>query len=257
MAHAIEEEINKLSYFELPPLKSFEEYLLNESIKYITEDTYDSYTQEVLKQSVHSKDKVDLSLSIVYSPLNGTGFKPITRVLKEYGFYNIHYVDEQRDPDANFTTCPYPSPENKNTFKLAFEKAKKVAADLIMLSDPDADRCGVAVKRDDDYQILSGNEVGLLLLEYILKGRKIPNDACFIKTIVTSNLAEMIASKYQIKTINVLTGFKYIGEQIGLLEEKGKEDSYVFGFEESDGYLSGTYVRDKDAPNACLLVAEM
>ena len=257
MAHAIEDEINQLSYFELPSLKNFEENLSEGNIEYISEATYDSYTEQVLKQSIHPKEEVDLDIAIVYSPLNGTGLKPITRVLKEYGFHNLYYVEEQMNPDGSFTTCPYPNPENKDTFNLAFKKAKEVNADLIMLSDPDADRCGVAVKDKEDYRILTGNEVGLLLLDYILKGKEIPNDACIIKTIVTSNLAEIMASKHNVKTINVLTGFKYIGEQIGFLEQEGKEDTYLFGFEESDGYLSGTYVRDKDAPNACLLIAEM
>ena len=171
-------------------------------------------------------------------------------------------VEEQRDPDGNFPTCPYPNPEIKEALSLGLEYCKKVGADLLLATDPDCDRVGIAVKDENgEYVLLSGNEVGLLLLDYICSQRvkhgKMPEDPVMVKTIVTMDLGERIAEHYGVKTVNVLTGFKFIGEQIGLLEKEGKENSYVFGFEESYGYLSGSYVRDKDGVNAAYLICEM
>ncbi|MCR5615935.1 MAG: phospho-sugar mutase, partial [Saccharofermentans sp.] len=200
--------------------------------------------------------------AIVYTPLNGAGLKPVTRTLKETGFTNITVVSEQEQPDGNFPTCPYPNPEIKEAMALGMEYCRKTGADLLLATDPDSDRCGIAVKdKDGEYKLVSGNEVGILLLDFICSQRvkhgKMPNDPVFVKTIVTMDLAEKIASSYGVKTINVLTGFKFIGEQIGMLEAKGKEDSYICGFEESYGYLTGSYVRDKDAVDAAFMICEM
>lgn len=196
------------------------------------------------------------------SPLNGTGLKPVIRTLKESGYTNITVVKEQEQPDGTFPTCPYPNPEVRQAMELGIEYAKKNNADLLLATDPDCDRVGIAVKNTQgEYVLLSGNETGMLLLDYICSRRTqmktMPEDPVTVKTIVTIDMAERIAAKYGVKTINVLTGFKFIGEQIGFLEKQGKEDSYIFGMEESYGYLSGSYVRDKDGVNAAFLICEM
>ncbi len=201
-------------------------------------------------------------MAIVYSPLNGTGYIPVTRTLSEMGYTNITLVEEQRLPDGNFPTCPYPNPEIKEALALGLEYCKKYNADLMLATDPDCDRVGIAVKdKNGEYKLLSGNEVGLLLLDYICSQRvkhgKMPVDPVMVKTIVTMDLGERIASHYGVRTIDVLTGFKFIGEQIGYLEKQGKADSYIFGFEESYGYLTGSYVRDKDGVNGAYMICEM
>ena len=220
-----------------------------------------AFIEEVKGQSVLFGDEIDRNVSIVYSPLNGTGLKPVTRALAESGFSNITVVEEQKNPDGNFPTCPYPNPEIREAMELGLKYCEKIGADLLLATDPDADRCGIAVKAKDGYQLLSGNEVGLLLLDYICsqrqKHQRMPKNPVFIKTIVTMDLAEKIAKNYGVQTINVLTGFKFIGEQIGLLEQQGRVDDYICGFEESYGYLTGTYVRDKDAVNAAYMICEM
>ncbi|MDY3795202.1 MAG: phospho-sugar mutase [Agathobacter sp.] len=256
-------EIEKLDIFEDVKLGDFDEYLNNGTIKYIGEDVYTAFTEAVKKQSLLGpNDKIDRDVAIVYTPLNGTGLKPVTRALKESGFTNITVVAEQEKPDGNFPTCPYPNPEIKEAMALGMDYAKKCNADLLLATDPDADRVGIAVKNaDGEYVLLSGNQTGCLLLDYICARRiangTMPADPVLVKTIVTMDLGEQIATSYGVKTINVLTGFKFIGEQIGYLEEKGKEDSYIFGFEESYGYLSGSYVRDKDAVDGAYLICEM
>lgn len=184
------------------------------------------------------------------------------RTLKESGYANITVVKEQEQPDGNFPTCPYPNPEIKEAMALGMEYAAKYQADLLLATDPDCDRVGIAVKNPaGEYVLLSGNETGILLLDYICSRRTengtMPKNPVMVKTIVTMDMGERIAAYYGVKTINVLTGFKFIGEQIGLLEAKGKADSYIFGFEESYGYLSGSYVRDKDAVDGAFLICEM
>ena len=232
------------------------------TIRYIESTVMDSYIAEVKKQSVLFGDDVNRDVAIVYSPLNGTGLKPVTRVLSESGFTNITVVEEQRNPDGNFPTCPYPNPEIREAMELGLKYAADTGADLLLATDPDADRCGIAVRTAaGDYQLLSGNEVGLLLLDFICSQRirhnRMPQFPVFIKTIVTMDLAEKIAEHYGCQTINVLTGFKFIGEQIGYLEAGGREADYICGFEESYGYLTGSYVRDKDAVNAAFMICEM
>lgn len=231
-------------------------------IAFIQPEVLTAFIEEVKGQSVLFGEKVDKNVAIVYSPLNGTGLVPVTRTLSERGYSNVTVVEEQRLPDGNFPTCPYPNPEIKEAMSLGIEYAKKYNADLFLATDPDCDRVGIAVKTaEGDYVLLSGNETGLLLLDYIcsqrIKHGKMPVDPVMIKTIVTMDLGERIASNYGVRTIDVLTGFKFIGEQIGILEKAGKADSYIFGFEESYGYLSGSYVRDKDGVNAAYLICEM
>ena len=202
------------------------------------------------------------NVAIVYSPLNGTGLKPVTRTLKEMGYTNITVVKEQEQPDGNFPTCPYPNPEIKEAMALGMEYAKKCNADLLLATDPDCDRVGIAVKnKAGEYELLTGNQTGMLLLDYICSQRvkhgRMPADPVMVKTIVTMDMGEQIAAHYGLRTINVLTGFKFIGEQIGKLEQQGKADSYVFGFEESYGYLTGSYVRDKDGVDGAYMICEM
>lgn len=231
-------------------------------ISMIDESVMDAYVQQVKNQSVLFGEEVDRDVAIVHSPLNGTGLVPIMRVLKENGYTNITVVKEQEMPDGNFPTCPYPNPEIKEAMALGMEYAKKVNADLLLATDPDCDRVGIAVKdTEGNYQLLSGNETGILLLDYICSQRishnTMPENPVMVKTIVTMDLAERIAVHYGVRPINVLTGFKFIGEQIGYLEQQGKEDSYIFGFEESYGYLTGGYVRDKDGVNGATMICEM
>lgn len=255
-------EIEKLDIFGDVKQADFEESLAEGKIFYIPDEVLTAFVEEVKKQSVLFGETVNKDVAIVYSPLNGTGLEPVTRTLREMGYGNITVVKEQEQPDGNFPTCPYPNPEIKDAMSLGMEYAKKCNADLLLATDPDCDRVGIAVKdKNGDYQLLSGNETGLLLLDYICAQRqkhgKMPADPVMIKTIVTTDMGEQIAAHYGVRTINVLTGFKFIGEQIGLLEKQGKADSYILGFEESYGYLSGSYVRDKDGVNGAYLICEM
>ena len=255
-------EIDKLDIFADVKKMDFQTAVEEGKVKYISDDVLTAFIEEVKSQSALYGDKVDTNGAIVYSPLNGSGYVPVTRTLSEMGYTNITLVEEQKNPDGNFPTCPYPNPEIKEAMALGLEYCKKVGADLLLATDPDCDRVGIAVKDEKgEYVLLSGNEVGLLLLDYICSQRvihsKMPSDPVMIKTIVTMDMAERIAAHYGVRTVNVLTGFKFIGEQIGLLEKQGKENSYIFGFEESYGYLSGGYVRDKDGVNGAYLICEM
>lgn len=261
-AAAILTEIEKLDIFNDVKTMDFKEGIEAGLITYISQEIYTAFTEEVKKQSVLFGEEIDKNVSIVYSPLNGTGLKPVLRVLKESGYTNITVVAEQEKPDGNFPTCPYPNPEIKEAMALGMEYASGVNADLLLATDPDCDRVGIAVKNNaGEMVLLSGNETGMLLLDFIcaqrIRHQKMPADPVMMKTIVTIDMAERIAKKYGVRTVNVLTGFKFIGEQIGILEEMGQADSYIFGFEESYGYLSGTYVRDKDAVNGAFLICEM
>lgn len=256
-------EIDKLDIFEDVNKMSFEEGVQKEIVSYIPDRVYDEFTEKVKAESLLSESaSVDKNVSIVYTPLNGTGLKPVLRALKESGYTNITVVKEQEKPDGNFPTCPYPNPEMREAMELGIEYARKYDADLLLATDPDCDRVGIAVKdKSGRHVLMSGNEVGMLLLDYICTRRlamgTMPQDPVMVKTIVTIDMAERIATHYGVRTINVLTGFKFIGEQIGLMEKQGKEESYIFGFEESYGYLSGGYVRDKDAVNGAFLICEM
>ena len=255
-------EIEKLDIFGDVKTMKFEDGFHSGIITYISDDVLTAFIEEVKRQSCLGGYQVDKNAAIVYSPLNGTGLKPVTRTLREMGYTNITVVKEQEKPDGNFPTCPYPNPEIREAMELGIEYAKRCRADLLLATDPDCDRVGIAVQNaQGEYVLLSGNETGMLLLDYICSRRiangTMPADPVMVKTIVTMDLVEQIASHYGVRTVNVLTGFKFIGEQIGLLEKQGKADSYIFGFEESYGYLSGSYVRDKDAVDAAFLICEM
>ena len=255
-------EIEKLDIFADVKTGDFEAGMAEGRIQYIPEEVYTAFVNEVKAQSVLFGEEVDKNVAIVYTPLNGSGLRPVTRVLKEMGYTNITVVKEQEQPDGNFPTCPYPNPEIKEAMALGIEYAKRCNADLLLATDPDCDRVGIAVKnKAGEYELLTGNQVGLLLLDYIcsqrIKHGKMPDAPVMVKTIVTMDMGEQIATHYGLRTINVLTGFKFIGEQIGRLEQQGKADSYVFGFEESYGYLTGSYVRDKDGVDGAYMICEM
>lgn len=255
-------DIEKLDMFADVKKMDFEDAVCCGKIQYISDDVLNAFMEEVKGQSVLFGEEVKKDVAIVYSPLNGTGYVPVTKTLQEMGYTNITLVEEQRLPDGNFPTCPYPNPEVKEAMKLGMEYAAKHNADLLLATDPDCDRVGIAVKdRDGEYVLLSANETGILLLDYIcsqrMKHGKMPANPVMMKTIVTMDMAQQIAKNYGVSTINVLTGFKFIGEQIGLLDKQGKADSFIFGFEESYGYLSGSYVRDKDAVGGAYLICEM
>ena len=255
-------EIEKLDIFADVRSADFDAKLAEGAIRYIPGEVYTAFVEEVKGQSVLFGEEVNKDVAIVYSPLNGAGLKPVMRTLNEMGYTNITVVKEQEQPDGRFPTCPYPNPEIKEAMALGMEYARANNADLLLATDPDCDRVGIAVKdKKGEYVLLSGNETGLLLLDYICSQRirhgKMPEDPVMVKTIVTMDLGQRIAESYGVRTVNVLTGFKYIGEQIGLLEQQGKTDSYIFGFEESYGYLTGSYVRDKDGVNGAYMICEM
>lgn len=261
-ADNILKEIEKLDIFADVRNSDFETGIANGSIRYIQDEVFTAFIEQVKSQSVLFGEEVDKNIAIVYSPLNGSGLKPVTRTLKEMGYTNITVVREQEQPDGRFPTCPYPNPEIKEAMALGIEYAKRCNADLMLATDPDCDRVGIAVKNYvGEYELLTGNQTGMLLLDYICSQRqkhhKMPADPVMVKTIVTMDMAQQIAEHYGLRTINVLTGFKFIGEQIGKLEEQKKAGSYVFGFEESYGYLTGSYVRDKDGVNGACMICEM
>ena len=261
-AGEILQEIEKLDIFDDVSRESFEKSLENGEISWISQEVYTAFVEAVKGQSVLFGEPVNKDVAIVYSPLNGSGLKPVTRTLGEMGYTNITVVKEQEQPDGHFPTCPYPNPEIKEAMALGMEYAKRCNADLLLATDPDCDRVGIAVKnKAGEYELLTGNQVGLLLLDYIcsqrIKHGKMPDAPVMVKTIVTMDMGEQIASHYGLRTVNVLTGFKFIGEQIGRLEQQGKADSYVFGFEESYGYLTGSYVRDKDGVDGAYMICEM
>ena len=256
-ATEILKEIEAVDVFDV----QIPEFKVEGNITSIPDEVLTSFIEEVKKQSVVKED-IDRNVAIVYSPLNGTGLIPVTRTLKESGFTNITVVKEQEQPDGNFPTCPYPNPEIREAMQLGLKYCQKVGADLMLATDPDCDRCGIAVRNSKgEYQLLTGNETGLLLLDFIcsqrIKNGTMPANPVMIKTIVTSDMGKQIADHYGVRTIDVLTGFKFIGEQISLLEKQGHEDDYIFGFEESYGYLTGGYVRDKDAVDAAFMICEM
>ncbi len=260
-ADAVLAQINALDMFNDAKHVNFDKAMADGMISYTPQSVIDAYYKDVLKQSLHPELCAESGLRIVYTPLNGTGNKPVRHILSEIGIRDVTVVPEQENPDGNFTTCPYPNPEIREALDRGLALCREVKPDLLLATDPDADRVGIAVPDGDDYALFSGNEVGAMLLEYICQQRiekgTMPKNPIAIKTIVTTDIVDAIAKSYGVEVIEVLTGFKFIGEQIGFLEEKGEEDRYVFGFEESYGYLAGTYVRDKDAVVASMLICEM
>ncbi|MBE6862188.1 MAG: phospho-sugar mutase [Ruminococcus sp.] len=261
-AEIILEKINSLDMFTGAKKASFDEKLADGTISYIGQDVIDAYYEKVLAEGINADLCADSGLKVVYTPLNGTGNKPVREILSRIGISDVTIVEEQEMPDGKFTTCPYPNPEIREALELGLKKCEEVKPDLLLATDPDCDRVGIAVPdADGGYVLFSGNEVGAMLLEYICeqsiaKGI-MPEKPVAVKTIVTTDIIYSIAKEYGVEVLDVLTGFKFIGEQIGLLEEKGEENRYIFGFEESYGYLSGGYVRDKDAVNASMLICEM
>jgi phosphoglucomutase len=261
-ADAVYSEIQKLDMFDDVKTMDLNEALDKGLVEYVSDDVYTSYLEEVKKQQVNPGVCKDADLKVVYTPLNGCGNKLVRRVLKEIGVNDVTIVKEQELPDGNFPTCPYPNPEIKEALQKGLDLCEKVKPDLLLATDPDSDRVGIAVKDyDGSYRLITGNEDGIMLTDYILSNRKsngtLPEKPVVVKTIVTSKLLEKLCEKYGAELKNVLTGFKYIGEVILGLEQKGEEDRYTFGFEESYGYLAGTYVRDKDAVVASMLICEM
>ena len=254
-------EINALDVFDDPKHGNYDAFIKEGMINIISDDLYTKFINRVKQESLLVDEKLDKSVKIIYSPLHGTVLKPVTRILKESGFNNIIVVKEQEEPDGNFATCPYPNPEIREAMQEGIRYAEENNADLLIATDPDADRVGIAVKDGNEYRLLTGNQVGVLLFDYIcslrIKHNKMPKNPIAIKTIVTTDMVKKVAEKYGVQIVEVLTGFKFIGEQIGLLEAKGEEERYIFGFEESYGYLSGGYVRDKDAVDGAFLIAEM
>lgn len=263
LAAIVLDEIGKTDMFKDVKTCDFDKAVADGKIVMIGDDVEDAYLDCVAAQSINSdliREKGD-SLTFVYTPFHGSGNKPVRKILKRMGFDNVVVVKEQELPDGRFPTVKSPNPENKEGFTIAIEYAKKCGADLIIGTDPDADRVGIIVKnKNGEYNTYTGNQVGAMLTEYILSSLKsrgeLANDAYVVKTIVTTNLTKAICDNYGVEMKEVLTGFKFIGEKIKESEETGK-GTYIFGFEESYGYLKGTYARDKDAVVATMLIAEM
>lgn len=261
-ADAVLAKINALDIFNDVKHMPFDEALAAGMISYIGDDVIEDYFRNVLTQGINTDLCAKSGLKIVYTPLNGTGNKPVRTILNRIGIQEVTVVKEQENPDGNFTTCPYPNPEIREALQLGLQYCDQVKPDLLLATDPDADRVGIAVPDGKGgYALFSGNEVGAMLLEYICEQRiqkgTMPKHPVAVKTIVTTDIVEAICKAYGVELIEVLTGFKFIGEQIGFLEAKGEEDRYIFGFEESYGYLAGSYVRDKDAVVASMLICEM
>ena len=252
-------KISEIPYF-IPEKKSFDEFMTEDLISYIGQDIWESYYTTVLAEAVNPEMIRSAGLNIVYTPLCGTGNEPVREILGRLGV-NITVVSCQEKPDGDFKTCEYPNPETDAALNESYKVADNAPCDVILGTDPDADRVAIAVPCKGGYQKLSGNELGCLLLDYILKARSaqnnIPDGAITVRSIVSSPLADQIAKNYGVVMKAVLTGFKYIGGEILTLEEKGEQDKFIFGFEESCGYLKGTYARDKDAVVASMLVCEM
>lgn len=258
-AAVVTEKISTIPFF-VPESKSFEAYMREGIIRYIGQDIWEKYYQTVLAEAVDPQMLKASGLNIVYTPLCGTGNEPVREILGRLGV-NVTVVECQEQPDGDFKTCEYPNPETDAALNESYKVAAKVPCDVILGTDPDADRVAIAVPDGNGFKKLSGNELGFMLLDYVLKARSakgdIPEGAIAVRSIVSSPLADRIADHYGVTMKSVLTGFKYIGGEILALEEKGEEKKYIFGFEESCGYLKGTYARDKDAVVASMLVCEL
>lgn len=252
-------KISQIPYF-VPESNTFDAYLSTGLISYISQDLWENYYKTVLNEAVDPEVIRSVGLNIVYTPLCGTGNEPVREVLGRLGT-NIAVVAAQEKPDGDFKTCEYPNPETDAALNESYKVAAKTPCDVILGTDPDCDRVAIAVPCADGFRKLSGNELGFMLLDYILKARSsrgdIPAGAIAVRSIVSSPLADRIAQSYGVTMKSVLTGFKYIGGEILSLEEKGEQEKFIFGFEESCGYLKGTYARDKDAVVASMLVCEM
>lgn len=258
LANAVLEEILALDMFNDVKVGDYEKLVKENKIILINEDCFEAYMESTKKQSIYREER---QLNVVYTPLNGAGRRCVTTILDRDGFKNVSIVKEQEMPNGNFPTCPYPNPEIHEALKLGIEQLINESADILVATDPDSDRCGVVVNDNGQPHILTGNEVGLILFDAIYHAKKeqdlLPHNPVLVKTIVSSDMATLMAKDFKVAVKEVLTGFKYIGEQILFLEQKGVQDDYLFGFEESCGYLTNTDVRDKDAVNAVMLVCEV
>lgn len=256
------EFIKKVDYFTGIKTMDFDEAVEKGLIGYMGDEVIDAFLDEVIKQCVNPDIIADAGLKVIYTPLNGTGNKPVRKILDRIGVKDVYVVPEQEMPDGNFPTCPFPNPEIKQAFECALKMAEDIQPDLLLATDPDCDRVGIAVKDGNGgYKLMSGNEVGAMMLNYLLSQKKekglLSENSIAVKSFVSTDLAEVIAKKYNCTFKNLLTGFKYIGELITQLEAEGRADDFVMGFEESYGYLAGTHARDKDAVVASMLICEM
>ena len=263
VANTVIGKINAVDMFGGAKVMDYDEGVKSGMISYIGQDVIEKYYEKVLEQGIHTDLVADSGLKVVYTPLNGTGNKPVREILKRIGIKEVTVVPEQENPDGSFPTCPFPNPEIKEALAKGLELCEKVKPDLLLATDPDCDRVGIAVpdNKNGGYVLFSGNEVGAMLLKYICQERTalgtMPKRPVAVKTIVTTDICKKIADEYGVELREVLTGFKFIGEQIGFLEKDNEADRYIFGFEESYGYLAGSYVRDKDAVIASMLICEM
>ncbi len=255
------EFIKKIDIFDDVKKMDFDEGVAQGKIIFIEPWLNEEYYQEVMAQRVNPDVCRACALKLIYTPLNGAGNIPVREILRRMGLENVAVVPEQENPDGNFPTCPYPNPETRQAFEYALKMAEKDNADLLLATDPDCDRVGIAVLDKGDYKLLTGNEVGVLLAEYILSSKTangtLPGKPLIIKSFVTTDLVTVLAEKYACEVVDVLTGFKYIGEYITNLEKKGEDNRFILGMEESYGYLAGTHARDKDAVVASMLICEM
>ena len=255
------EFIQKTDMFSDVKTMDFDEGLEKGIIEYIADEVYEEFYKRVESCCLSLEECKNSGLKLIYTPLNGTGNIPVRRVLSDIGIKDVRIVKEQENPDGNFPTCPYPNPEIRQVFECGLMMAKEEPCDLLLATDPDCDRVGIAVKAGDDYKLMTGNEVGVLLAEYLLSRRKelglLPENPVVVKSFVTTNLVDAVAKKYGAEVKSLLTGFKYIGEFVTMLEAKGEEGRFIVGMEESYGYLSGIHARDKDAVVACALICEM
>lgn len=254
--------IQKVDYFTGIKSMDFDKALESGMIEYIGEDVIEEFLDEVQKQCINPEICKNAGLKVIYTPLNGTGNKPVRKILDRIGIKDVYVVPEQEMPDGNFPTCPYPNPEIEQVFECGLKMADEIKPDILLATDPDCDRVGIAVPdKDGKLVLMSGNEVGAMLLNYILSQKKekgtLSDTAIAVKSFVSTDLAEKIAKKYGCAFKNLLTGFKYIGELITNLEEEGRADDFVMGFEESYGYLAGTHARDKDAVVGSMMICEM
>ena len=253
--------IQNIDMFNGVKTMDFDDALAEDMVDFIEDWLYEEFYAKVISSLVNPDAIKKAGLKVIYTPLNGAGNKPVRRVLKKAGIKDVTVVKEQEKPDGNFPTCPYPNPEIRQAFECAIETSKGTDADLLLATDPDCDRVGIAVRDGDDFVLMTGNEVGAMFTEYLLSSlkeqNKLPENPIVVKTIVTTPLVETIASAYGAETADLLTGFKYIGELITNLEKTNEEDRFVVGIEESYGYLRGTHARDKDAVVASLLICEM
>ena len=261
-ATTVYDEIQKTDIFTGVKRMSFAKAIQSGLVEFVEDDCLEAFYQAVLSQQVRQDVVRKSGLRLVYSPLNGTGLVPVCEILKRVGIQDIYLVKEQAYPNGYFSTCTYPNPEKKETMELGIALAKQEQADLVLATDPDADRVGIAARLDNgEYHLISGNEMGVLLLDYLAKSKKelgtLVSNPIAVRSIVSTPLADEVAREYGVELRHTLTGFKWIGDQIHQLEEKGEESRFLFGFEESYGYLSGTYVRDKDAVVASMLICEM